>query len=148
MSYVTENTKWMSDQITGDTKDLIARFYELADSKQSDVGQIMATEIFSEDALLFSPSGTFKGSTEISKSRENSWGKVTARKHTLSKVFAGHGDTEELVLFGSVRMNFSEAESKDAAFVAHVKLGSSGSSAAQPRISSMEVYPITRPSSA
>lgn len=63
MSYVTENTKWMSDQITGDTKDLIARFYELADSKQSDVGQVMATEIFSEDALLFSPNGTFKGST-------------------------------------------------------------------------------------
>jgi hypothetical protein len=63
MSYVTENTKWMSDQITGNTKDLVARFYELADSKQSDAGQLMTTEVFSEDAVLFTPGGTYKGFT-------------------------------------------------------------------------------------
>lgn len=51
----------MSDQITGNTKDLVARFYELADSKQSDAGQLMATEVFSEDAALTTPGGTFKG---------------------------------------------------------------------------------------
>jgi hypothetical protein len=63
MSYVTENTKWMTDQITGNTKDLVARFYELADSKQSDAGQLMATEVFSEDAVLSTPGGTYKGFT-------------------------------------------------------------------------------------
>lgn len=61
ISYVTEDTKWMSDQITGNNKDLVARFYELADSKQSDAGQLMATEVFSEDAALSTPGGTFKG---------------------------------------------------------------------------------------
>ncbi|KAF7133926.1 hypothetical protein CNMCM5793_005392 [Aspergillus hiratsukae] len=150
MSYVTENTKWMSDQITGNTKDLVARFYELADSKQSDAGQLMATEVFSEDAVLFTPGGTYKGFTEISKCRDNAWATVTSRKHTLSKVFSGHGDkdTEELVLFGSVRMTLSKGESHDSAFVAHIKLKSSAFSAIQPRISSMEVYAITSPSSA
>lgn len=74
---------------------------------------------------------------------------MTSRKHTLSKVFAGRGDTdtEELVLFGSVRMTTLSKgeESHDSAFVAHVKLklGSSSSSAAQPRMSSMEVYAVS-----
>lgn len=63
MSYVTENTKWMSDRISKSTKDLVARFYELADSKGSDAGQLMATHVFSEDAILASPNGTFNGFT-------------------------------------------------------------------------------------
>ncbi|KAJ5810315.1 uncharacterized protein N7503_002533 [Penicillium pulvis] len=144
ISYVTEGTKWMSDQITGNTKELVARFYELADSKQSDAGQLMATEVFSEDAALSTPGGTFKGFTEISKCRDHAWDTVTLRRHTLSKVFAGHGDEEELALFGTVRMTFVKGESQDSEFVAHVKLGSE-SSTSQPRISSME---ITSPSSA
>ncbi|KAJ6017889.1 hypothetical protein N7451_001268 [Penicillium sp. IBT 35674x] len=148
ISYVTENMKWMSDQITGNTKDLVARFYELADSKQSDAGQLMATEVFSEDATLSTPGGTFKGFSEISKCRDHAWGTVTSRKHTISKVFPGHGDKEELALFGTVRMTFAKGESQDSEFVALVKLGSSESSATQPRISSMEVYAITSPSSA
>ncbi|KAJ5532320.1 hypothetical protein N7494_008872 [Penicillium frequentans] len=148
ISYVTEDTKWMSDQITGNNKDLIARFYELADSKQSDAGQLMATEVFSEDAALSTPGGTFKGFKEISKCRDHAWDTVTSRRHTLSKVFAGHGDKEELAVFGTVRMTFAKRQSQDSEFVAHVKLESSGSSATQPRISSMEVYAITSPSSA
>lgn len=61
MSYITENTKWMSDRIGDSTKDLVARFYELADSKSPDAGQLMATDVFSEDAVLASPNGTFNG---------------------------------------------------------------------------------------
>jgi hypothetical protein len=71
MSYVTEDTIWMSDQITGKTKGLVARFYELADSRQSDAGQLMATEIFSEDATLFTPGGKFTGFTGIEASHHH-----------------------------------------------------------------------------
>ncbi|KAJ5633487.1 hypothetical protein N7490_009826 [Penicillium lividum] len=60
MSYITKDTKWMSNQITDDTKDLVARFYKLADSKQSDAGQLMAAGVFSKDAILSTPGGMFK----------------------------------------------------------------------------------------
>jgi hypothetical protein len=81
---------------------------------------------------------------EISKCRDHAWDTVTSRKHTLSKVFAGNEDSEELAVFGTVQMTVAKGESLDSEFVAHVKLGSSTSpSAAQPRISSMEVYAVS-----
>ncbi|KAL4801509.1 hypothetical protein BDV18DRAFT_164924 [Aspergillus unguis] len=138
MAYITENTQWMSDPISQETKDLIARFYQLADSKQSDAGHRLATEVFSEDALLSTPHGRFNGFTEISKSRDNAWTTVTARKHTVSQVFAGRGDTDELVLFGAVQMTMDKGGSVDSSFIAHAKL------APGPRFSSLEVYPASR----
>lgn len=65
MSYVTEHTKWLSDAISQETKHLIARFYELADSKQPDAGQLMATQVFSKEATLVAANGTHKGSLGI-----------------------------------------------------------------------------------
>lgn len=78
---------------------------------------------------------------EISKSRDNAWSVVSSRKHTLSKAFAGHAETEELVLFGSVQMVLSKGETNDHPFVAHVTVGS-GPSGSEPRISNMEVYAV------
>lgn len=66
MTYVTHSTKWLSEKISQDTKDLIARFYELADSRQSDAGCLMANEVFSNDATLIAANGTHRGSTGIS----------------------------------------------------------------------------------
>lgn len=65
MSYVTEHTKWLSEAISQETKELIARFYELADSKQADAGQLMATQVFSKEATLVAANGTHKGSEGI-----------------------------------------------------------------------------------
>lgn len=62
MSYVTQSTTWFSDDISQDVKDLIARFYELADSKIDNAGHLMATEVFPADGVLISPNGTFRGS--------------------------------------------------------------------------------------
>ncbi|UPL04304.1 hypothetical protein LCI18_015238 [Fusarium solani-melongenae] len=69
MSYVTEATTWLSDNLSQDVKTLIARFYELADSKQSDVGHIMATEIFTKDAVLANPNGTHRGNIKEQRQR-------------------------------------------------------------------------------
>jgi hypothetical protein len=63
MNYVTENTLWLSDRISDEAKALIARFYELADSKQADAGQLMATEVFSGDAVMITPGGTYTGAS-------------------------------------------------------------------------------------
>jgi hypothetical protein len=61
MSYVTKNTTWSSNDITQDVKDLVARFYELADSKSADAGHLMANDIFSKEAVLIGPQATFRG---------------------------------------------------------------------------------------
>lgn len=65
MSYVTEHTKWLSEAISQETKQLIARFYELADSKQPDAGQLLATQVFAKEATLVAANGTHKGSSGI-----------------------------------------------------------------------------------
>lgn len=61
MSYVTNATDWLSGSITSQGKSLIATFYELADSKAEDSGSRLATEVFSNEAIFISPSGTFRG---------------------------------------------------------------------------------------
>lgn len=66
MSYVTNATKWLSEAIGQNTKDLIAKFYELADSHQTDSGHLMATQVFTKDASLVATNGIYKGSAGIS----------------------------------------------------------------------------------
>ncbi|KAK1640692.1 hypothetical protein BDP81DRAFT_167082 [Colletotrichum phormii] len=145
MSYVTNATAWLSDSINSQTKSLIAAFYELADSKEEDAGHRLSTEVFSNDATFISPSGTFHGSTEISKCREGAWSVVTLRRHIISKAFAALAGTNtnsktELVLLGSVHMEFINKKSLDSPFAAHIVIGSSTQALAEPRIEFMEAF--------
>ncbi|KAF4493697.1 snoaL-like domain containing protein [Fusarium agapanthi] len=145
MSYVTENTIWLSDKTSQSVKDTITRFYQLADSKQADAGPLMATEVFSPDGVLHSPNGTFTGASEISKSRDNAWSVVTERRHIIQKAFGGNDEESELVLLGSVHMKFSDGQASDSSFAAHVKLEPSGSTSGSPHITFMEVYAASVP---
>ncbi|KAL6407559.1 hypothetical protein AUP68_08578 [Ilyonectria robusta] len=61
MSYVTEATTWLPG-VSQDVKTLIERFFELADTKQPDVGHVMATELFTRDVVITNPNGTHRGS--------------------------------------------------------------------------------------
>ncbi|KAK1725884.1 uncharacterized protein BDZ83DRAFT_730017 [Colletotrichum acutatum] len=133
MSYVTNATNWLSDSITSQSKSLIAAFYELADSKHEDAGDRLATEVFSNEATFISPSGTFNGAA------------VTLRKHCISKGFAATQSTvtsskTELVLLGSVHMEFVNGKSLDSPFAVHIIIGSSTQALASPRINYMEVF--------
>lgn len=66
MSYVTESTVWLSDGISQDIRDLIARFYELADSRQSNAGPLMASEVFTHDGIFKSSTGAHTGAEGMS----------------------------------------------------------------------------------
>uniref|UniRef100_A0A0C4DIR7 Uncharacterized protein n=1 Tax=Fusarium oxysporum (strain Fo5176) TaxID=660025 RepID=A0A0C4DIR7_FUSOF len=57
--------QWLSDSVSQHIKDLIATFYELADSRELDAGTRMATEVFTKDAVWITANGTFKGFTGI-----------------------------------------------------------------------------------
>ena len=61
MSYVTQDTIWPVPAITDGVKDVITKFYELADSKQADSGPRIASEIFTQDGSFITPTRTFQG---------------------------------------------------------------------------------------
>ncbi|KAH8652913.1 hypothetical protein BGZ61DRAFT_541771 [Ilyonectria robusta] len=142
MSYVTEATTWLPG-VSQDVKTLIERFFELADTKQPDVGHVMATELFTRDAVITNPNGTHRGSAEISKSREHAWIVATSRKHTVTKVFSNNGEPRELVLLGSVRTGLMNGTSIASPFANHIKTQRPDYASGQPRISYMEVYADT-----
>ncbi|CAG9948711.1 unnamed protein product [Clonostachys rosea f. rosea IK726] len=62
MGYATESTLWQSDAFRQPIKDLISRYYELSDSPQADAGETLASKVFSSDACVKSPQGSFTGS--------------------------------------------------------------------------------------
>lgn len=61
MSYVTKEATWPATTLQKGVKEVIARFYELADSKEPDAGPRIANEVFTKGATLVSVSGTFQG---------------------------------------------------------------------------------------
>lgn len=63
MAYVTRATTWPNGTILFDesTKNLVARVYELLDSKDPSSGARLAAEVFSEDGLFAGGTGRFEG---------------------------------------------------------------------------------------
>ncbi|KAH6867681.1 hypothetical protein B0T10DRAFT_524260 [Thelonectria olida] len=139
MRYPIEGTHWMSDSVGQHIKDLVATFYELADSKESDAGTRMATEVFTEDAVLITANGTFQGFLEISKSRENAWSIVNSRKHRVLKVFSGNDKVPELSILGTGEMKFKNGKEISSPFACYIRLESSDSGV---RISLMQVFVV------
>ncbi|KAJ9414793.1 hypothetical protein QL093DRAFT_2449163 [Fusarium oxysporum] len=133
MHYSTEGAQWLSDSVSQHIKDLIATFYELADSRELDAGTRMATEVFTKDA--------------ISKSRDNAWSAVKSRKHCVLKVFLGNDGIPELSIIGTGEIEFHNGKKINSPFACYVKLDSLDSTASV-RISFMQVIADTAPISA
>ncbi|KAH7002657.1 hypothetical protein EDB80DRAFT_616073 [Ilyonectria destructans] len=142
MHYSIEGAQWLPDSVGQHIKDLVATFYELADSKELDAGTRMATEVFTKDAELITANGTFQGFSEISKSRENAWSVVESRKHRVLKVFSGNDQVPELSILGTGEMEFKNGKTINSPFACHVKLDSSDPTAGV-RISFMQVFANT-----
>ncbi|KAH7146782.1 hypothetical protein B0J13DRAFT_524523 [Dactylonectria estremocensis] len=147
MRYPIEGAQWLSDSLGQHIKDLIATFYELADSRELDAGTRMATEVFTEDAVWISANGTFKGFSEISKSRADAWSVVKSRKHCVLKVFLGNDEVPELSILGTGEMEFKNGKKTKSPFACYIKLDSLDSTAGV-RISFMQVIADTAPISA
>jgi len=139
----TRDTIWLSDSISEPVKDVIGKFYALADHKGADAGPRLASEVFTEDAVLIGANGTFRGSSEIAKSRENAWKVVTKRSHRVLQVFAGQA-TPDIALIGVVDQDFANGKSLAARFATLIKLAWPEGQA-KPRISYMEVFADTAP---
>ncbi|KAH7131832.1 hypothetical protein B0J11DRAFT_612041 [Dendryphion nanum] len=140
MSYVTTDTVWPSLSLSIQTRYLIATFYEIADKKDDDAGDRIANEIFAENGVLVAPNGTFKGSKEISKSREGAWKTVHSRTHRITKVFANDEAGSDLVLLGTVKMVSNDRTEKIMPFMAHITIDTSNTGPSASRMSYMEIF--------
>ncbi|KAJ2897521.1 snoaL-like domain containing protein [Zalerion maritima] len=145
MSYVTKEAVWPANAVQQAVQDIIVRFYELADCQESDAGAQMAARVFSRNATLITPTGTFKGSSEISKSRDNAWRAVSSRKHRVLRVFAGDDSGSELVILGTVAMGLKNGSSLDSQFACHIAVVASDQDDAEPgspRLGFMQVFAL------
>lgn len=145
MSYVTQDTAWLADTtvLPPAVRQLIARFYELADSSSPDAGRLLASDIFAADGMWYAPgdSPPITGSAAISRCRDHAWDTVTRRQHTIQKVFASaDGDRRELVLLGMLDQGLKNGQSMEVGFAAHIEVTVSDSNG--PRIQTMRVYAV------
>ncbi|KAH0848102.1 hypothetical protein FOPE_01887 [Fonsecaea pedrosoi] len=101
----TSSTIWPPAPISPAVKDLLGRFFHLADQKDDNVGTVLAEEVFTPDGRFVTANGAFEGKEQIATSRAGAWTVVTFRKHTVDKVYAtgvnvtGEGVTD-IVLTG------------------------------------------------
>ncbi|OAL23938.1 hypothetical protein AYO20_10788 [Fonsecaea nubica] len=102
------STIWPPTPISPAVKDLLGRFFHLADQKDDNVGTVLAEEVFTPDARFVTATGAFEGKEQIATSRAGAWTVVTFRKHTVDKVYAtgvnvgGEGVTTDIVLTGKL----------------------------------------------
>ncbi|KAK5664047.1 hypothetical protein OQA88_261 [Cercophora sp. LCS_1] len=86
-------------------KEFIARFFTVSDTSGLTDDWV---GFFRDDATLVMGNNTAEGQQEIRKLRVRMWNEVSARKHTLEKVFPANFDdafrmnAAEFMLFGSV----------------------------------------------
>ena len=62
MATAIETTTWPAIPIPTDVKDLISRYYSLVETKDSSVGDRLATDVFTPDGIFSSPHVTAAGS--------------------------------------------------------------------------------------
>ncbi|KAH6990181.1 hypothetical protein EDB80DRAFT_882189 [Ilyonectria destructans] len=148
MNHAIDKTVWPAATLNNGVKDLITKFYQLADSKQPDAGARMASEVFSKDATLLSPNGTFQGSSEIAKSRDNAWAVVNLREHRVLQVFTSHENRLELVVLGTLNTGFKNGNFLDSPFASHMTIEESSIDSGDPRLRRMQVFADTAPMAA
>ncbi|KAI1618052.1 hypothetical protein EDD37DRAFT_254033 [Exophiala viscosa] len=110
MAQALSQAKLPPTPVPSEVKDLINRLFQLVDSKDDNVGTILAEEIFTPDAMFISANGTFNGKDEISASRTNAWKVVTSRHHMVDKVFSGNADGTDLVLVGRLETRTKDSD--------------------------------------
>ncbi|CAK7237536.1 hypothetical protein SBRCBS47491_010010 [Sporothrix bragantina] len=142
MSYVTEKTVWLSDEkaLSPAVRKLLARMYELADDKGEEVGQIMATELFTPDATVCGGGPgheEIKGTAAIAESRKQSWAVMSQRKHTILRAF-GSTDGREIILIGQVDTTLINDKQLSVPWTAHMEVV--GPDTDSPQVSFMRVY--------
>ncbi|KAF3396249.1 hypothetical protein F1880_007174 [Penicillium rolfsii] len=139
MEYSSDSTTWPISQPSPEVKQLIYRLFALVDRNSPDVGQVLADEIFAQDAVLKTSTATFKGASEISHCRDGAGKTVKARQHTILKCYVNDANGTDIVLIGKLNMEKIDGLTENEEFVVRINVEEQESG---PRISK---YHILRP---
>ncbi|TPX12527.1 uncharacterized protein E0L32_000704 [Thyridium curvatum] len=128
MGYNTQDTVWPEHPVPDAVKVLIDRFFNLLDSHDSNVGNILADEIFASDAEAHFGNAAFTGSDEIRKSRDNAWKLFNTRKHTVLRVFSANKEANDLLFIAWVAMDLKNGEHVAGEFIGRLRFDNARSS--------------------
>jgi hypothetical protein len=80
--------------------------------------------------------------TELSTSRDNAWVAVAHSKHFILQVFTSDAAHRDLVILGSVNLDFKNGKSLVSPFASHVIIDKSSDEAGSPRLSFMQLFAV------
>ncbi|KAH9821430.1 snoaL-like domain-containing protein [Teratosphaeria destructans] len=142
LPYAIEETIWPTiTTLTQETKDLLALFYTLADDAGPDAGPRMAKDVFSSHGTVRAATGVYEGAEAISNSRATAWTQVSARRHTIQRVYVHDDVAQDLMALGTVEMVLRNGDSRVSKFAARLVINAESHAAKQPRLNLMEVFP-------
>ncbi|KAH8602257.1 hypothetical protein B0O99DRAFT_561587 [Bisporella sp. PMI_857] len=95
------------------------QFYEASDTPGEHENYV---ENFTADATLILASKKSKGRNEIIETRKAMWEKVSARKHTVHKIFPFGNGAKEVMLYGIVKYNLKAGGTAEVDWAARAQL--------------------------
>ena len=142
MGYPTAATMWPTPEPSKKIKDLVDLFFTLADTKDDNAGERLATKVFAEDAVFSSARGVYEGSkginaalngelalmsaadllTEISNSRKDTWAKARSRRHEVLKVYENDTHGMDIIIIGELTAESLDGSTSTHGFVARMFL--------------------------
>ncbi|KAG8665099.1 hypothetical protein FPOAC2_14349 [Fusarium poae] len=138
MSSDTKDTVWPDHPVPNSVKNLIHRFFALLDSQDTNVGNILADEIFTPDARAQFGGHVFTGTEEIRKCRDNAWASFNARRHVVLRVYSFDSAATDLLFIAWVAMDLKNGEHVECEFVG--RLGFEGTEGPNPKIKSYGIW--------
>ncbi|OQV03053.1 SnoaL-like domain-containing protein [Cladophialophora immunda] len=118
--HTMEAVQWPPTPVSTEVKDLMSLFFTLMDKVDPAAGQPLAEEVFTPDASISTPLGSFKGKTAIAACRRHAWDTIIFRKHTIERVYVGDKSGKDLIVAGTVETREKDTAPKFSQFAARV----------------------------
>lgn len=78
----------------------------------------------------------------ISRSRSNAWKHISSRHHTIQRVFVNDKDGCDLMLLGSIRMEFRNSKVVELQFTGRLVVRAESKAGENPRLELMQVFAV------
>ncbi|KAK6365704.1 hypothetical protein LTS17_011091 [Exophiala oligosperma] len=143
MGYNTQDTVWPDHPVPDGVKALMDRFFNLLDSHDSNVGNILADEIFTSDAKAQFGAHISTGRDEIRKSRDNAWTLFNARKHTVLRAYSSNDAADDLLFIAWVAMDLKNGEHVAGEFIGRLRFENTDTP--NPKIKSYAIWADSSP---
>lgn len=172
MGYTFEKTVWPATPIDPAVKELIERYYVLADTNSPESADLLADEVFTETGVMKGAVKSFSGSKGLQistylythlqrgkKSRDTTWlltnatieirssrngvpGIIISRRHEIHRVFVADDRGHDLMLIGTIEIGLKGGRTVPGEFATRMVVDDASVRRGSPRLSSSQVYTV------